>query len=210
MNSTAEILPISQLVRRLSEFLDPDSVAGLTPTYIARRGRLDGVALRLDFWEEVRDQATLAVDLAERDELLDRLHTASTEETTLGEVAEALDPPQALRAVPIQVLPHARADLRTAARAAQSTRNLAGFLAHFARGYLQGTAVTDDTTPGPVLVRDVAPAYHEGERAFRILWARSGPTRSQLTLVAVRQLQGSLQRAWTFAPPMDASEDRGQ
>jgi len=206
VKGTAEIVAASHIVRMTNAYLDPAGEAGLTPAYIQRRGRLDGVMLRLDVWESLRDQATLSIDLAERDELSDRWATAEPEDGTLGELAAPLRPSALLADLPVRFLPVVRGDILTASRT-PDCRNIAGFLAHWTRGYLRGTAITDPSRPGAVLYRDVAPAYYDDQIAFRIVWAATGPTREDLVLVAVRPLQGTLSRAWMYAPPMDASTD---
>lgn len=206
--TAAEIIPASQLVRNVATFLDADSVEGRTPAYIARRGRLDGVVMRLDVWEQLREQATLAADLAELDELRDRLAVGEARQSTLGEVAAELRPAMVLADLPISFVPHAHSDILTASRVAENTQNLAGFLAHFTRGYLRGHAICDPSRPGPIIERDVAPAYHEDQVPFRLVWARqTGDRLSGLTLLAVRPISGILARAWTFAPPMDATTE---
>lgn len=205
--TAAEIIPASQLVRSVAAYLDPQGEAGLTPAYIARRGRLDGVVLRLDIWEQVRDQATAAEDLRERAELLDRLEIGTPHEGTMRDLAGNLDLSPALQELPVRYLEHARSDVLTAARLAPNTRNLAGFLAHWTRGYLRGEYITDPQRPGQTLERHVAPAYHDDQIPFRLIWSRSGDKREQSTLVAVRPLEGVLARAWMFAPPMDATAE---
>lgn len=206
--TTAEIIPASLLNRSIPAYLDEDSVAGQTPAYVSRRGRLDGVLVRLDVWEEIRNDATRAIDLSESDELLDRVATGVAEATSLGELAPALGLPGVLAQLPARALPHARSDLLTASREVENTANLAGFLAHWTRGYLRGEPITDPTRPGEVLERDVAPAYYDNQVPFRLLWTRGGARRDVRTLVAVRAMHGTMARAWTFAPPMDASEVR--
>lgn len=205
--TAAEIIPASQLVRSVAAFLDPKGEAGLTPAYIARRGRLDGVVLRLDVWEQVRDRATAAEDLRERAELLDRLEIGTPHEGTLKDLAGQLDLSPVLETLPVRYLEHARSDVLTASRLAPNTRNLAGFLAHWTRGYLRGESISDPHRPGQTLERHVAPAYHDDQVPFRLIWSRSGNKCQQSTLVAVRPLEGVLARAWTFAPPMDATAE---
>lgn len=190
-----------------SSYLDATSEAGRTPLYIARRGRLDGVMLRLDVWEEIRDEATRALDLIESDELRDRLLTGEPLEAPLGEMAAPLRPAAVLSQLPMRYVAHAASDVLTASRRAEDTRNLAGFLAHWTRGYLRGTPVLSDDRPGPVIEREVAPAYHPDQTPFRLLWARSGEHREVRTLLAIRPLEGVLARAWTFPPPMDATTE---
>ncbi|MGO2773507.1 MAG: hypothetical protein ACTIB2_08930 [Brachybacterium tyrofermentans] len=207
--SAAEIIPASQVVRSIASFLDTEAEAGQTPAYIARRGRLDGVMLRLDVWEQIREEGTRAIDLTERDELMDRLATGGAQQGTLGDVAAALRPSAVIAQLPVQHLPHARSDILTASRVAPDTRNLSGFLAHWTRGYLRGSSITDPARPGQTLERDVAPAYQDNQTPFRLVWSRSGDHREHSTLVAVRPLSGVMARAWTFAPPMDATNEGG-
>ena len=58
-----------------------------------------------------------------------------------------------------------------------------------------------------MIEREVAPAYHDDQVPFRIVWARAGEHREHRTLLAVRPLEGVLARAWTFPPPMDATTE---
>lgn len=205
--STAEVVPSTRIPTVTAGYLDPTSESGRTPLYIARRGRLDGVMLRMDVWEELRDEATRAVDLAEADELQDRLLAGVTLEGPLGEVAAALRPSAVLAELSVRYVAHAASDILTASRRSENMRNLAGFLAHWTRGYLRGSAITDSSRPGPALERAVAPAYHPDQVPFRLVWARTGEHREVLTLLAVRPIEGVLARAWTFPPPMDATTE---
>lgn len=205
--SSAEVVPSTRIPTVTSTYLDPTSESGRTPLYIARRGRLDGVMLRLDVWEGLRDEATRALDLLEVDELQDRLTAGTVLEASLGELASPLRPPVVLASLPVRYVAHAGSDILTASRRAENTRNLAGFIAHWTRGYLRGSPVTDGSRPGPVIERDVAPAYHDDQIPFRLIWARTGEHREIRTLLAVRPLEGVLARAWTFPPPMDATTE---
>ncbi|MGO1598462.1 MAG: hypothetical protein ACTHYR_04220 [Brachybacterium sp.] len=205
--SNAEVVSLTQIPKVTAAYLDVDSEAGRTPMYIARRGRLDGALLRMDVWESLRDEATRSVDLDELDELRDRLLAGTVEESSLGELAEALQPPALLSQLPMRFVSHVRSDILTASRRTPNARNLAGFLAHWTRGYLRGSAVNPDDQPGPAIVREVAPAYHADQLPFRLIWARSGERREIRTLLAVRPLEGVIARAWTFPPPMDATTE---
>ena len=112
--SAAEVVPSTRIPTVTSTYLDPTSESGRTPLYIARRGRLDGVMLRLDVWEQLRDEATRSLDLRERDELQDRLSAGVLLEGSLGEVAAPLRPPAVLASLPIRYVAHAASDILTA------------------------------------------------------------------------------------------------
>ncbi|MBV7411446.1 hypothetical protein KRX56_01650 [Dermabacteraceae bacterium TAE3-ERU27] len=202
---SARMISMGEVNQLLYRYLKEKPLEGLdeAPLLISRRGRIVGVSLRIELWERVREAATAPLDMAQVEEFADRVATLPAERTTLAELFPEGGLTERLGRLEVSVLPYLRSDLRAAYRAAKDLRNLAGFSAHLARGYLRGSEFAAPS--GEVFFREVVPAYWDEQVPFRLVWHVPGAEQEPV-IVAVSALSGEIAACWEYPSYMDATE----